>query len=323
MSRQATEGANAGAAIAAVAMALPERVVTNEEIARLVGIEPEWFDRRTGTRERRWARPGERLSSLAAEAAAGAIERAGIEAAEVDLVVVATVSSDELSPNAAPLVAGMIGAERAGAFDVGAACTGWLTALSMACSQIESGRARHALVVGAEMLSRYLDTSDRDTAALFADGAGAVLLRPATAEGGRVGPVLLRSDHAGADLIRLERGGSISLRGPDTFRAAVHAMSEVTVEVLEAAGWDLPTVDLFVYHQANARIIRAVGERLGLDPARVVDYVARFANASAATMPIALAVAEAEGRLWPGARVLLSAFGGGFTWGGATLQWGA
>jgi 3-oxoacyl-[acyl-carrier-protein] synthase-3 len=304
-------------------MSLPERLVTNDEVAEWVGIDRSWFDRRTGTRERHWAAPGERLSALAAQAGAQALERAGLPGSALDLVVVATASADEISPNAAPLVAGLLGASRAGAFDVGAACTGWLTALAMASGQIEAGRVEHALVVGAEILSRFVDVRDRDTAALFADGAGAAVLSPARATGAGVGPVILRSDAEGANLIRLEHAGSISLRGPDTFRAAVEAMSSVTLEALEVAGWSLQDVDLFVYHQANARIIRAVGERLGLEPARVVDYVARFANTSAATIPIALCVAEAEGRLAPGARVLLSAFGGGFTWGAATLVWGA
>lgn len=195
--------------------------------------------------------------------------------------------------------------------------------MAIACGHVESGRARLALVVGADFLSRYLDLGDRDTAPLFADGAAAAVIGPADAASrGWIGPVVLRSDHAGAELIRLDRGGRIEMRGPDTFREAVRALSEVSLEALAAAGLDLEQIDLFVYHQANSRIIRAVGERLGIEPRRAVDYVGRFANSSTATLPIALSVACEEGRLRAGARVLLAAFRGGFTWGATVLQWG-
>jgi 3-oxoacyl-[acyl-carrier-protein] synthase-3 len=192
----------------------------------------------------------------------------------------------------------------------------------MACGQIESGRARHVLVVGADFLSRFLDLADRDTAPLFADGAGAAVISATANDGGAIGPVVLHSDRSGAELIRLERSGSISMQGHETFRAAVGSLSDVTIEALRASGTSLDEIDLFVYHQANSRIIRAVGQRLGLDSERVVDYVGRFANSSTATLPIALTVAEDEGRLQPGSRVLLAAFGGGFTWGATVVRWG-
>jgi len=309
----------AGAAIAAVGMAVPDRRVANAEIAALIGVEEAWIAKRTGTRERPWAEPGERMTAFAAEAARIALERAQLQAEELDLVLVATSSADEITPNAAPLVAGLIGAGNAGAFDVGAACTGWLTALSMACGQIESGRADHALVIGADFLSKFLDTSDRDTAPLFADGAGAAVVSRAAIRS--IGTAVLRSDPGGADLIRLERSGRIQMRGPETFKAAVESLSSVTTEALAANSTPLDDIDLFVYHQANSRIIRAVGQRLGIDPDRAVDYVGRFANSSTATLPIALATAEQEGRLNPGDRVLLAAFGGGFTWGATVLRW--
>src|SRR5205085_6715281 len=199
---------------------------------------------------------------------------------------------------------------RAGALDLGAACTGWLGGLALACGQIESGRCQHALVVGADFLSRFLDLSDRSTAPLFADGAGAAVVSAASSSSGHIGPVLLHADHEGADLIRLERGQSIAMKGPDTFRAAVDCLSEVTLEALDAARVAPTDIDLFVYHQANSRIIRSVGERLDLEPERVVDYVDRFANSSTATLPIALSVAQAEGRLHRGDAVLLASFGG-------------
>jgi 3-oxoacyl-[acyl-carrier-protein] synthase-3 len=193
----------------------------------------------------------------------------------------------------------------------------------MACGQIESGRARHVLVVGADFLSRFLDFDDRDTATLFADGAGAAVVSATESPSGRIGPIVLRADHSRSHLIRLDRGDHIRMEGQESFRAAVSAMTRVTAEALEASGCRLEEIDLFVYHQANSRIIRAVGERLGLDPDRVVDYVGRFANASTATLPIALSVAQAEGRLEPGRRVLLAAFGGGLTWGGTVVGWSA
>jgi 3-oxoacyl-[acyl-carrier-protein] synthase-3 len=310
------------AMIAAVAMAVPEQLVSNAQIASRIGVHEEWIAKRTGTSRRPWARPGERLSDFAARAGLDALERARVRPSELDLVIVATSSADEITPNAAPVVAGLIGADRAGAFDVGSACTGWLAGLAMACGQIESRRASQALVIGADFLSRFLDLSDRDTAPLFADGAGAAVIRAGSGGAGRIGPVLLRSDPSGANLIRLERSGHIEMQGQETFKAAVRSLADITTNALENEGLRIEDVDLFVYHQANSRIIRAVGHRLSLPSERVVDYVDRFANSSTATLPIALTVAEREGRLRPGDRVLLAAFGGGFTWGATVVRWG-
>jgi 3-oxoacyl-[acyl-carrier-protein] synthase III len=314
---------NLGASIAGVAMALPDRLVSNDQIAVQLGVDPDWIAKRTGTSERPWALDGERLSEFAAVASERALAHAGVDPGEVDLVLVATSTADDITPNAAPLVAGLIGADRAGALDVGAACTGWLSALAMACGQIESGRARYALVVGADFLSRFLDVSDRDTAPLFADGAGAALLAATESATGRVGPIVLRADHSGSHLIRLSRGDHIRMEGQESFRIGVASLAQVTTEALAASYCGLDDIDLFVYHQANSRIIRAVGQRLDLPPERVVDYVGRFANASTATLPIALTVAQSEGRLEPGARVLLAAFGGGLTWGATVVEWTA
>jgi 3-oxoacyl-[acyl-carrier-protein] synthase-3 len=284
---------------------VPSRLIANSEIAEYVGVEEEWIHKRTGTSERPWAQPDERLTEFAAQAGRDALSRAGVDALELDLVVVATSTADEITPNAGPLVAGLIGAERAGSFDVGSACTGWLAGLAIACGQIEAGRAQHALVVGADFLSRFLDLFDRDTTPLFADGAGAAVVSSTAGANGRIGRVLLRNDAAGAELIRLERSGRISMLGQETFRAAVSSLAGITTEALEANGVELEDIDLFVYHQANSRIIHAVGRRLGLDPERVVDYVGRFGNSSTATLPIALTTAEREGRLHRGDCVLL------------------
>ncbi|HWD64003.1 MAG TPA: beta-ketoacyl-ACP synthase III [Solirubrobacteraceae bacterium] len=314
----------AGAAITGVGMAVPERLVSNAELAQRLGIDEQWIVKRTGTRVRPWASAGDRLSDFAARAGQAALERAGVAASELDLILVATTTADEMAPNAAPLVAGLLGAGSAGAMDVGAACTGWLAAMALATGQIEAGRARHVLVIGADFLSQFLDLSDRATSVLFADGAGAaVISRQEIAPGEAIGPVILHADAAGAELIRLERGGPIQMQGSETFRAAVDRMSRVTDEALEAAGVVKEEIDLFVYHQANSRILKAVGERLGLPGERVVDYVGRFANSSTATLPIALTTAEREGRLRTGDRVLLSAFGGGFTWGATVVRWSA
>jgi 3-oxoacyl-[acyl-carrier-protein] synthase-3 len=310
------------AAILSVATELPSGRLTNAELSDRLGVTEEWIVARTGIRERRRAAASERLADYAARAGASALDAAGVDAMELDLVIVGTMTPDELTPNAAPLVAEALGARRAGAFDVGAACTGWLAGIATASGQIESGRARSALVVGADFLSRYLDLSDRDTAPLFADGAGAAVLGPASGSSGRIGPVVLHSDQAGAELIRLDRGGRIAMRGPDTFREAVRALSDVSEEALAASGHALSDIDLFVYHQANSRILRAVGERLGIASERVLDCIAEYANTSAATLPLALAHAQASGMLRNGDRVLLGAFGAGFTWGGAVIQWG-
>jgi 3-oxoacyl-[acyl-carrier-protein] synthase-3 len=314
----------AGAAISGVGMAVPQRMVSNAELAQRLGIDEEWIVKRTGTEMRPWAVPGERLSDFAARAGHAALERAGLPAAELDLVLVATTTADEMAPNAAPLVAGLLGARSAAVMDVGSACTGWLAAVALATGQIESGRIQHALVIGADFLSQFLDVSDRATSVLFADGAGAAVIScQEIAPGEAIGPVILHADAAGAQLIRLERGGPIRMQGHETFRAAVDCMSRVTEEALGSAGCVKQEIDLFVYHQANSRIIRAVGERLQLPAEQVVDYVDRFANSSTATLPIALTVAEREGRLQPGNRVLLAAFGAGFTWGATVVRWPA
>lgn len=311
-----------GAAVVGAGSALPERVVGNAEIAVRLGVDEAWIARRTGTRLRHVAGPGERLDTFAARAARAALDDADLAAATVDLVLVATTSAEEMSPHAAPLVAADIGATGAGAIDISAACPGFLSALALASSMVETGRAHTVVCVGADLLSRYLDPHDRGSAMLFGDGAGAVVV---TAVNGpsRIGPMRLHSDGNGRDLIRLDRRTArISMDGRTVFRYAVQWMSDVTTEVLNAAGLAQGAVDLFVYHQANSRIINAVGKRLQLDPARVVDVVPEFANTSAASLPIALAWTREHRRLHDGNRVVLAAFGAGMVWGAGLLVWG-
>ncbi|MGH3412615.1 MAG: 3-oxoacyl-ACP synthase III family protein [Marmoricola sp.] len=312
-----------GAAPVGVGMSLPAKVVSNAEIADRLGVDEEWISSRTGTRERHVAGPGERLDEFAAQAASLALEDAGIEPGEVDLVLVGTTSPEEMSPHAAPLVAADIGATGAGALDVSAACTGFLSCLALGAGQIEAGRARTVVAIGADVLNGYLDPDDRRTAMLFGDGAGAVVL---TAVDGpsRVGPARLHSDGGGRDLIRLPRDDlRITMDGPTVYRYAVREMTAVTHEVLDRAGIGLSEVDLFCYHQANSRIIAAVGKRLGLDPDKVVDMVGEVANTSSASLPIALATARAQGRLRDDDLVFCSAFGAGMVWGGLLTRWGA
>jgi 3-oxoacyl-[acyl-carrier-protein] synthase III len=312
------------AALASVAMAVPEQVVTNETIAAGAGVTEQWIAHRTGVFERRHVSEGERLQDLAATAGRAALEEAGVAPEDVDLVLVATLAADELTPNCAPLVAHDLGATRAGAMDVSAACTGFLSALALATAQVEGGRADKVLVIGADVLSRFIDRTDRGTAALFADGAGAALVAPAEDGQGRVGHIVLHCDGAGARSIEATHDEQIiHMQGHDTFKAAVHRMSEATVEATGKAGLELDDIGLFVYHQANARILTAVGERLGLDSDRVVNSIDRFGNTSAATLPIALADARERGMLEPGMNVLLAAFGAGFTWGAGVIEWAA
>jgi 3-oxoacyl-[acyl-carrier-protein] synthase-3 len=302
---------------------LPNKVVSNAAISERLGLAEGWIERRTGIRERRMAEPEERLATHATRAAADALRAADVAPADVDLVLVATTTADEVLPNAAPLVAHALGATRAGAFDIGAACTGFLAAMSVGCSHIEAGRSRQVVVVGADFMARITDPSDRSTAAVFADGAGAALLS-ATEAPGRIGPIVLGADGAGADHIFVARKEElIRMRGHETFKEAVAWLSQATLEAVEAAALALDDIDLFVYHQANGRILAAVGERLELPSERVVDCIAEYGNTSAATLPLALAYSAREGRLRRGDRVLLGAFGAGFTWGATVVEWGA
>ena len=311
-----------GAGIGSVAMCVPDRVVENAPIAERIGVDETWIAKRTGVRQRRIAWPEERLSSFAAEAGQVALDRAGVKAGGVDLILGATMAADDLTPNAAPLVAEELGAAGAGAMDIGAACTGFLSALGLATAQIESRRAKNVLVIGADLLSRITDPEDRATAALLADGAGAALVR-AVDSSSRIGPVVLGSDGSHCDLIRGSHADRvIRMNGHDTFKHAVARMSGATLEALAVAGRRLEDVDLFVYHQANSRIIRAVGLELGLPAERTADYLAGYGNTSAATLPIALTLAEEEGRLRDGAVVLLAAFGAGLAWGATVVEWG-
>jgi 3-oxoacyl-[acyl-carrier-protein] synthase-3 len=299
---------------------LPDRVVPNGPIAERIGVDADWILRRTGIRERRYAAPDERTVDLAVASARRALTDAGLKATDIDLVLVATMTPDELTPNTAPLVADALGL-RVGAFDVGSACTGWLSALSMAAAQIETGRSERALVIGAEVLSRITNFDDKRTASLFGDGAGAVVL---SAEGdGAIGPILLASDGSMADtIVATHTERLLIMDGHTTFNMAVKVLVESTHQALESAGVTLEDIDLFIYHQANGRIIKAVAERLEVPAERVADYVGETGNTSAASIPLTLSLLREDGRLRSGQRLLLSAVGAGFTWGAGVVDWG-
>ena len=310
-------------AILSVAAEIPSAQVTTAELAERLGVSEDWIVSRTGIRSRPVAAPDERLSEFAARAGSEALSRSGTDPADVDLVLVATLTQDELMPNAAPVVAHAIGADRAGAVDLGAACTGFLSGLSLGAAQIETGRAARVLLIGADFTTRIVDWEDKRTAPLFGDGAGAVLLGPAAGETGAIGPIVLGADGSGAPAIHIDHSErKLRMDGPDVYRNAVARMGEATLTAVEGAGLRLEDIDLFVYHQANGRILRALAEKLGLPSERVVDVIENLGNSSAATLPLGLAAAERDGRLTPGARVLLSAFGAGYTWGAGVVEWG-
>ncbi len=301
--------------------ALPPTVVDNAPIAERIGVEPAWIAKRTGISARRRAGAGESLSDLAVEAGARALAAAGLKPTYVDAVLVATSSSDDVVPQAAPIVAGALGADRAMTWDVGLACTGFLAGLQQGAALIESGRANTVLLIGADVLGRYTDHDDRQTASLFGDGAGAAVLAP----GGpaAVGPVVLGAE-AQRDVLFIDRADNVvRMDGRHVYQAAVDHMERSCRELLALTGLGIDDVDLVIAHQANGRIINAVRERFGLGRDRVADYVADLGNTSAASIPLALSLAEDDGRL-PAERghVLLTAFGAGFSWGAALLTYG-
>jgi 3-oxoacyl-[acyl-carrier-protein] synthase-3 len=295
--------------------------VPNSEVAARLDVSEEWIERRTGIAERRYAAPGQRVSELATAAARIALADACIDAGEIDMVLVATLAADEITPATAPLVAHELGISGAAAIDVGAACAGTIAALAHATAWIESGRARHVLVSGAEILSRFIDQDERRTAPLFGDGAGALVV--SLDAQGAIGPFVLGSDGAAAGAIQVTRERLVlEMEGHDTFLMAVEKMTSSTTRVLELAGLQLDDVDLFVYHQANGRILSAVAERLGVPHERVFDCIARFGNTSAASVPIALGEAVRMGALQEGATVVLGAVGAGLVWGATVMTWG-
>lgn len=313
--------------IAGTGSALPKRRVDNEELAKQVDTSDQWIVERTGIRMRHIAGEGETTASLATDAARKALEDAGVEAADIDLIVLATATPDQTFPSSATKVQATLGIDDCIAFDVHAVCTGFLYALSVADSMLRGGNARTALVIGAETFSRILDWEDRTTCVLFGDGAGALVLR---AEEGETGILAtkLHADGRHNDLLFVDGGpsstgtvGKLRMKGREVFRHAVVNLAEVMREVLTDAGLAPTDVDWVVPHQANARILDATAKKLSLAPEKVVVTVDRHANTSAASVPLALDTAVRDGRIKRGDIVVLEAMGGGFTWGAAVLRY--
>ncbi len=313
----------------------PQRVLTNDDLSRMVDTSDEWIVTRTGIRERRIAGENETTATMAVQAARQALEGAGIGPEKVDLIIVATATPDYLFPSTACLVQDALGASRAAAFDLAAGCTGFVYALGVAAAMVESGAVQTALVIGAETLSRITDWTDRNTCVLFGDGAGAVVLR-AGPDGGGVLATVLGADGSGKDLLMLPAGGSrhpashrtiaermhfIKMQGRDVFRFAVRVVPTATRQALEKAGLTLDDVALFIPHQANGRIIESAVRDLKLPPEKVYNNLERYGNTSAASIPIALCEAVEEGRLKPGDVVVCVGFGAGLTWGATVLRW--
>jgi 3-oxoacyl-[acyl-carrier-protein] synthase III len=316
---QRRRGMTAG--IFGIGAALPEHVITNADLEQRLDTNDEWIVRRTGIRERRHLQGDETLADLATRACLLALDDAGRTGAEVDHVIVSTFTADRVTPGLAPEVARVLGADRAAAVDLNAACAGFLYGLDQAAALVESGRASVVLVCGAEALSRVIDHDDRSTAVLFGDGAGAVVVAGGELELG-VGGFVLGADGAQADLLYAERDERVlRMQGSDVYRHAVRRMTAASREALQRAGRTVEDIDLFVAHQANVRIIDAAAAELGIAPEKVVVNVDRVANTSSASIPLALEQAEREGRLKPGDTVALAAFGAGFVWGAGIVSW--
>jgi len=322
------------ARIAGTGSYVPERVLTNADLERMVATSDSWIVERTGIRERRIAAPGETCSDLGTRAAERALEAAGVAAADLDLILVATCTGDSPLPSTACLVQRRLGAVRAAACDLAAACCGFVYALGAGDAYVKTG-FRHVLVIGAEVMSMLMDWTDRGTCILFGDGAGAVVLSPSEGNRGILSSHL-HSDGNLWDLICVPGGGSrippsekmladglqyMKMKGNETFKVAVKTLEEAAREALAANHLGVDDLDLYVPHQANARIIKAVADRLGLPMEKVVLNMDRYGNTSAASIPLALDEAVREGRLREGNLVMIEAFGSGLTWASAVIRW--
>ena len=318
-------------------MYAPSRVLTNTELAAMVDTSDEWIVTRTGIRERRIAADDETTTTLSVYAARDALAVAGVAASEVDLVIVGTCSPDYPLPATAVLVATELGATRAAGFDLQAACSGFLYALATGSGFVRSGMYRNVLVVGVEVLSRFINWSDRNTCVLFGDGAGAVLLSASDQPGGLLGWDLF-SDGTGCEGIIVPAGGSrrpasietvegklhyIQMAGRDVYKYATRQLADSATTALRQAGLTVADVDQFVFHQANLRIIEHVERELGIPEDKVFVNIEKYGNTSAASVPMALAEAVAAGRIQPGDRILMVAFGAGYTAGAAVVEWTA
>ncbi len=308
--------------------ALPERVLTNDDLAGLVETSDEWIRTRTGIRERRMAGTCESTATLGLRAAQAALDVADMLPQEIDLVVVATSTPEYAFPSTASRIQDWIGATRAGAFDLSAACTGFVYALEMATQAIRAGGVDAALVIGAETMTRVMDWNDRNTCVLFGDGAGAVVLRAEATPGGVIASVL-GSDGSGADMLTVPNGGAdalphkLHMDGRAVFRFATRIIDTVVMQAIEKAGVLLEDIALIVPHQANRRIIETAARRLGISPECFFANLDQYGNTSAASIPIAICEAVEQARIRPEDKIVLVGFGGGLTWGASVVQWPA
>jgi len=324
------------AAITGWGMAVPDRVLTNADLERIVNTSDEWIQTRTGIRERRVVGPGESTSTLSTEAGRRALEQAGLAPDEIDLIILATCTPDRPFPATACTVQANLGIPRAAAFDVAAACSGFVYGLSVATSMIRSGAARNVLFIAADIFTHYINWNDRNTCVLFGDGAGAVVLQPSDERYGQLSSVLGASGKD-EDLMAVDAGGTrmpataelleqgrqyVYMNGREIFKLAVRGMGDSSAQAIAEAGLTKGDIALVLPHQANLRIIEATAKRLDMPMERVFVNLDRYGNTSAATIPIALAEAVAQGRVKNGDYLLLTAFGGGLTWASSVIRWG-
>src|SRR3989440_2131039 len=313
----------------------PEGILTNADLERIVDTSDEWITTRTGIKQRRKAGPDEYTSQFAVRASREAIERAGVDPAEIDLLLCATVTPDQILPSTGCLIQAQLGANNAAAMDIVAACSGFLYGLSLANAMIRSGQSKYALVIGAEILTRYVDYTDRSTCVLFGDGAGAAIVGPVE-DGRGILAIRIRSDGRYEEQLFAPGGGTkhgftaetiaagdhfFKMKGNELFKVAVRSMTDISREVLQDAGLTTEDVKLFIPHQANQRITDAVASKLDVDNAMVYSNIAMHGNTSSASIPIGLDECVESGRVQQGDVVLLASFGGGVTWGAVVMRW--
>lgn len=327
--------ANVRAGILGTGHSYPEGILTNADLEKTVETSDEWITSRTGIKQRRKAGPGEYTSLFAVRAAQQAIERAGLEPSDIDLILCATVTPDQILPSTGCLIQAELGAHKAAAMDVVAACSGFLYGLTLANTMVQTGQSRNALVIGAEILTQYVDYTDRQTCVLFGDGAGAAVLGPVEGDHGILA-TRIKSDGRYEEQLYSPGGGTrrpptaetlaagdhyFKMKGNELFKVAVRSMTDVSKEVLEEAGLTAEDVTLFIPHQANQRITDAVANKLDVDETRVYSNIAMHGNTSSASIPIALDECVEEGRIKKDDLILLASFGGGVTWGGVLIRW--
>jgi 3-oxoacyl-[acyl-carrier-protein] synthase-3 len=323
------------ASIVGTGSCVPERVVSNEELARLTGLGPAAIHRRTGILERRWADPKEATADLAVRAATAALHDAGVKPQTLDAILVSTTSPDTMMPSSACHLQRLLGAKQAFAFDLAASCSGFLYALSVGDQLIQAGKARRVLVVAAEVKSRFLNFNEAETAILFGDGAGAVVLAPSADRHGLLS-ITLHADGSYADLIQIRAGGSrlpasektvaeglhaITMKGPRLFRVAVRHLETAVTDTLKAHRLTVPEIRWFFFHQANGRLLEKVTKRLGIPSGQTATVIERFGNTSSSSLPLTLDTAVRADKVRPGDLILLATIGGGLTWGTALLRW--